>query len=46
VHHRLIVRKVLPYHGRYFHVANVSRPDELDDDLRGWLTEAYLAAPA
>jgi hypothetical protein len=44
VRHRLIARKVMPYHGRYFHVANVSSPDDLDDDLRGWLTEAYLAA--
>jgi len=46
VRHRSIVRKVLPYHGRYFHIANVSSPDDLDDDLLGWLTEAYLAAPA
>ena len=45
VQHRLIVRKVLPYHGRYFHIANVADPADLDDDLRACLTEAYLATP-
>lgn len=44
VQHRLISRKVLPYHGRYVHVFNVGDPADVDDDLRGWLTEAYLAA--
>jgi hypothetical protein len=46
VHHPTIVRKVVPYHGRHFHVANLASPAELDDDLRGWLTEAYFASPA
>jgi hypothetical protein len=46
VRHRLIVRKVLPYHGRYFHVANVRTPDDLDDEVRGWLAEAYFDAEA
>jgi hypothetical protein len=46
VRHRLIVRKVLPYHGRYVHVAKIRSPDDFDDDLRSWLTEAYLATPA
>jgi hypothetical protein len=46
VSHRLIVRKVLPYHGRYVHVANLRRPEDLDDDLRSSLTEAYLDSPA
>jgi hypothetical protein len=45
VRHPLIVRKVEPYHGRYVHVANVAAPGDLDDELRGWLTEAYLATP-
>ena len=45
VQHRLIVRQVPPYHGRYAHFANVAAPDDLDDDLKGWLTEAYLATP-
>lgn len=42
VTHPRIVRKVTPYHGRYHHVANLRHPADLDDDLRGWLTEAYL----
>ncbi len=45
VHHPTIVRKVVGYHGRYFHVANLRTPSDLDDDLRGWLTEAYLGTP-
>ena len=44
VRHRLITRKVTPYHGRYVHVVNLAHPDDLDDDLRGLLTEAYQAA--
>ena len=44
VRHPLIVRKVLAYHGRYYHVANVRRSDDLDDELRGWLAEAYFDA--
>jgi hypothetical protein len=45
VRHPTIVRKVEAYHGRYYHVANVRSPDDLDDELLGWLTEAYLATP-
>lgn len=45
VNHPTIVRKVVAYRGRWFHVANVRSPDDLDDDLLGWLTEAYLASP-
>lgn len=44
VAHRLIVRKPIAYHGRYWHTANVRRPADVDDDIRGWLTEAYLDA--
>jgi Domain of unknown function (DUF5655) len=39
--HRTIVRKVVRYGGRYFHVANVAGPADVDDDLRDLLTEAY-----
>lgn len=46
VHHPTIARKVQPYHGRYYHVANIRRPEDFDDDLRNWLTEAYLDSPA
>ena len=45
VRHPLIVRKVEPYGDRFHHVANLRGPDDLDHDLRDWLTEAYLASP-
>ena len=45
VDHERIVRKVMEYHGRYYHVANLHEPGDLDDRLRGWLTEAYLSSP-
>jgi Domain of unknown function (DUF5655) len=45
VQHPRITRKVVPYHGRYHHVANLRGPDDLDAALCGWLTEAYLSAP-
>lgn len=43
--HPRITRKVIEYHGRYHHVANLRSPEDLDDDLRDLLTEAYLNAP-
>lgn len=46
VGHDRIVSKVTEYHGRWYHVANLRSPDDLDDMLRGWLTEAYLSSPA
>ena len=45
VRHRTITRKVITYGNGFFHVANLRTPDDLDDDLRGWLTEAYLRSP-
>ena len=45
VRHRTIVRKVMPYGGRYWHVANLRGPSDLDDDLGDRLTEAYLLSP-
>ncbi|HVB91413.1 MAG TPA: DUF5655 domain-containing protein [Acidimicrobiales bacterium] len=45
VQHPRITKKVQTYGGRYFHVANLRGPEDLDDRLRGWLTEAYLQAP-
>lgn len=45
VHHPRIVRQpILNHGGRFFHVANIASPAELDDDLRSLLTEAYLDA--
>jgi hypothetical protein len=45
VQHERIVRKVIEYGGRYWHVANLRGPDDLDERLRGWLAEAYLNSP-
>jgi Domain of unknown function (DUF5655) len=45
VDHPLIARKVEPYHGRYFHVFNLRSADDLDDEIRNWLTESYLDTP-
>ncbi len=46
VTHERIIRKVIPYSGRYHHVANLRDPDDLDDRIRSWLTEAYLSSPS
>jgi len=42
--HRTITRKVIPYGGRYFHVANVVSPEDVDDALGDLLVEAYEEA--
>jgi len=42
--HPTIVRKVVEYHGRYWHTANVTSPGDVDDALRALLTEAYETA--
>ncbi len=36
-----ISRKVVEYHGRYYHVLNVTSADQIDDEVREWLTEAF-----
>jgi hypothetical protein len=43
--HRLITRKVALYGGRYYHVANVAKPSDVDEALLSLLTEAYLSSP-
>ena len=43
---RRIVRK--PYahgDGRWWHSARLVGPEDVDDEVRGWLTEAYEQAP-
>ena len=45
VDHERILRKVVEYHGRHYHVANLRGAGDLDDRLRDWLTEAYLTSP-
>jgi hypothetical protein len=42
--HRTIVRRVIRINGRYYHVANVAGPADIDDGLRQLLTEAYEEA--
>jgi Domain of unknown function (DUF5655) len=43
--HRSIKRKVVQYNGRYYHVANIAGPEDLDHDLLTLLTEAYFSSP-
>lgn len=38
-------RKVISYGHRFHHVVNLRSPEEVDDDVRSWLTEAYEASP-
>lgn len=45
VKHKSIRRKVIHYNRCYFHVANVSGVEDLDQDLLSFLTEAYLSSP-
>jgi hypothetical protein len=40
--HPTITRKVNEYGGRFWHVANVTGPQDVDDAFRDLLTEAYL----
>lgn len=40
-----IARKVIPYGRWHYHVVNLRGPADVDDRVREWLTEAYLASP-
>jgi len=40
-----IARKVIAYGSMFHHVVNLCGPDDVDDDVRSWLTEAYLSSP-
>ncbi len=40
-----LARKVIDGGRSKYHVVNVREPDEVDDELCDWLTEAYLASP-
>ncbi|MGH9121533.1 MAG: DUF5655 domain-containing protein [Acidimicrobiales bacterium] len=42
--HRTITRKVTQFGAGYHHVANVARPEDVDDPLGGFLVEAYQLA--
>lgn len=41
--HDRLPRKVVSEGNRYWHVVNLKSPDEVDDLIRDWLTEAYLS---
>jgi hypothetical protein len=40
-----VARKVIPYGNRYHHVVNLRAAADVDDDVRSWLSEAYVASP-
>jgi hypothetical protein len=40
-----IARKVEPAGPRWWHWVNLRGPEEVDDQVRDWLTEAYLCSP-
>jgi hypothetical protein len=42
--HRTIVRKVMQWNGRYYHIANVTGPEDFDDALADLVTESYADA--
>lgn len=41
IRHEKIARKPIEYGGRYHHVVNLRDADDVDDQVRDWLTEAY-----
>lgn len=45
VAHRTITRKVNEYSGRFWHVANLRVPEDYDETLHEYVTEAYLTSP-
>ncbi|HEY8543909.1 MAG TPA: DUF5655 domain-containing protein [Acidimicrobiales bacterium] len=40
-----IARKVEPAGPRWWHTVNLRGPGDVDDQVRDWLTEAYLSSP-
>ncbi|MGQ0839376.1 DUF5655 domain-containing protein [Actinokineospora sp.] len=45
VDHPRIARRLTASANRVYNVVNLRTPDEVDDVVRGWLTEAYLSSP-
>jgi hypothetical protein len=45
VHSPKITRKVMNWGGRYYHYVNLRSADDVDDEVAGWLAEAYLSSP-
>ena len=42
--HPRLARKVVGEGSRWYHVVNLRGPEDVDDLVRGWITEAYEAA--
>ncbi len=42
LHSDRLSRKVIAHSGRFHHVVNIAEPAEIDDEIRGWLTEAFF----
>lgn len=45
VEHPRIARRMRASAGRTAHVVRLAGPDDVDEDVRGWLTESYLDSP-
>jgi hypothetical protein len=45
VTHPRITRKPVNWSGRWYHVVNLRGPEDIDDRLLDWLTEAYFDSP-
>ena len=45
VEHSKMTRKVQEWGRSYYHFVNLRGPDDVDDDVRQWLTESYLNSP-
>jgi hypothetical protein len=43
--HALMTRKVTLWSGRYWHFVNLREPEDIDDQIMGWLAEAYADSP-
>jgi hypothetical protein len=45
VSHPTMTRRVQLWAGRHYHVFNLRGPEDVDDEIRAWLVEAWLDAP-
>jgi hypothetical protein len=43
--HSKIARRMKGSGAAVYHVVNLRGPDDVDDDVRAWLSEAYLESP-
>jgi hypothetical protein len=44
IEHPKIARRIKGSGAKTYHVVNLRSPDDVDDDVKAWLTEAYLAS--